>query len=434
MKKPYSLDYSIDRDTDRLLLVQDILDKLERTPSATDLEQMATYILYGKDENGQSSIHRGEVYNNEKRYNTYKTSDDHVISLDELLENPMQDEQVFRNAYTRDVYKKSKPTINKPKYDKDGNMIDPGDSDIPGMVELWERIDYYEKWIHILTGKLPPDENFPIFEDDYRLYKLKHNVIDIKRHQYYLKDAYKPEIHFQKLDHPKPQFYNWASDSAYWITYDQWKDRVEHSYTTRVSHNLKDYETRETPDGLQVKWVVCQHNFDWENPKHIHMLIKYYDAIKEQLGEKLDTYGRTLLWDLERYIELADFTPYRLALIQKRIKQEPYEEICLDLAAEYGVSYNAYYLSTLMANEIPKTIARTATKLRLLVETPIEERKKCNRCGQYLPRHPLFFTKNSGRKDGLQNSCRECERKRRIERGEQDEYDRRKKDPSMRQV
>lgn len=56
MKKKYSLDFSIVRDTDRLRAVEEILDKLNTDPSPTELEQMASYILYGKDENGQNSI------------------------------------------------------------------------------------------------------------------------------------------------------------------------------------------------------------------------------------------------------------------------------------------------------------------------------------------------------------------------------------------
>lgn len=61
MRKQYSLDYSIERDTDRVAAVSEILDSLEKDPNPTDLEQMASYILYGKDENGQNSIHRHET-------------------------------------------------------------------------------------------------------------------------------------------------------------------------------------------------------------------------------------------------------------------------------------------------------------------------------------------------------------------------------------
>ena len=56
MKKKYSLDFSIERDSDRCAAVQDILDQLETDPTPTELEQMGSYILYGKDENGQNAI------------------------------------------------------------------------------------------------------------------------------------------------------------------------------------------------------------------------------------------------------------------------------------------------------------------------------------------------------------------------------------------
>ena len=56
MKKPYSLNYEIERDIDRVAAVRDILDKLEKDPSPLELEQMGSYILYGKDENGLNAV------------------------------------------------------------------------------------------------------------------------------------------------------------------------------------------------------------------------------------------------------------------------------------------------------------------------------------------------------------------------------------------
>lgn len=55
-KKPYSLDFTIERDTDRVAAVRAILDSLEFDPSPSDLEQMGSYILYGKDENNLNGI------------------------------------------------------------------------------------------------------------------------------------------------------------------------------------------------------------------------------------------------------------------------------------------------------------------------------------------------------------------------------------------
>ena len=52
MRKSYSLDYGIERDTDRVAAVTNILNKLDTPPTAIELEQMGTYILCGKDEEG----------------------------------------------------------------------------------------------------------------------------------------------------------------------------------------------------------------------------------------------------------------------------------------------------------------------------------------------------------------------------------------------
>jgi len=82
---------------------------------------------------------------------------------------------------------------------------------------------------------------------------------------------------------------------------------------------LKDYETRGEGDNLEVKWIICEHNFDWENFKHVRALINHYRPLYEYLKEKLDTYGRTLIWDLERYIELCDFTPARRLMLELRL-------------------------------------------------------------------------------------------------------------------
>lgn len=144
----------------------------------------------------------------------------------------------------RDAYVRPRPTIKRPKYDKKGNLIDIGDGDIPGMAEIWDTIDRLTHWIAQLEGKIPADENTLMFDDSYRLYRLKHNLIDIRRSQYYLKDAYKPEIHFLALDHPKTQYYDWCGDSFYWISYEEWKKRIDNALLHTVSKNLKDYETR----------------------------------------------------------------------------------------------------------------------------------------------------------------------------------------------
>ena len=144
----------------------------------------------------------------------------------------------------------------------------------------------------------------------------------MRRHQYYLKDSYKPTLFFVAADHPKQQFIDWSSDSQYWMPLEQWQRKVSNSLLSSVSKNLEDYETRINEKGeTEVKWVVRRHTFDWENPKHIRALINTYDSLYDFFKEKLNTYGRTLIFDFERYLEMANLTDLRKFILNCKIKK-----------------------------------------------------------------------------------------------------------------
>lgn len=435
MKKSYSLDFSIDRDVERVTAVADILDRLEKNPSESELEQMASYILYGKDEEGYNAVQRGEITNGNTRYSSYRRKDDKLLSLDELLENPLTDQQDFKPSTSRTHYTNKKPQIKRPKIDrKTGAVTDPGDSIIPGMIDLWDSIDRLEHQIAVLEGKIPPDESVTVQLDSYHLYQLKHILIEMRRHQYYLKDSHCPTLFFPGVDHPKTQFVDWTSDCYYWMPFAVWQKRVAAALTSAVSRDLSNYETRESPSGLEVKWVVCRHTFDWEDPLHVRALINNYDALYDYLYEKLDTYGRTLIFDFERYRAMANLTPVRDYLLDLKLAHTPYPTISQSLQQKFGIVYNDNHLSTILSREIPEAIAATAKKHRLILDTPTEEKKKCYTCGRLLPRDPLFYTKNRSRRDGLSSNCKDCERQRRIVKGGQSLYDKRSKDTAMHQV
>lgn len=428
MKKPYSLDYSIERDTDRLKAVQEILDSLEKNPSPTELEQMGSYILYGKDENGLNAYQRGEMLR-DARYNSYKTKDDEVASLDEILENPLSDQQQFRDFGSRDPYIQPKTTIKRPKYDKKtGALIDIGDGDIPGMRELWECIDRTEHWIAVLEGKVAASEGEMLFTNPYRLYRLKHALIDMRRHQYYLKDAYKPTIHFLALDHPKRQYIDWNTDSFYWISREEWERRINNTYFP-ISKNIEDYEVRN--EGNEVKWIVRRHTFNWEDPNHVYALICNYFNLDSLLWDKLNTDGKALLMDFNRYRAMAHLSEVREFILTCKLYQWTQSEIRQALQVKYGLNYGENRLYAIICKEIPNTIATAALRHRILTTTPKTNKKLCSKCGRLLPRHPLFFVINNNRAEGYNKYCKDCEKAVRIAKGEQGINDRRKKETYM---
>lgn len=433
MKKKYSLNYDIERDIDRVAAVKDILDQLATDPTPLELEQMGSYILYGKDENGLNAVQRGETTDGNRRYGSFKKKDDKLLSLDEIVDNPLADQQALKPISQKQNYTKKKPEIRKPKYDKKtGELIDIGDADIPGMQELWDRIAHLEHIVAQNEGKAAIDEDTRLLDNGYRLYQLKHMLIDVRRHQYYLKDAYKPTLHFQTIDHPKAAFYDWTSDASYWMPREQWQERVDNALLSSISRDINDYETRN--NGAEVKWVIRKHTFDWENPLHIRALINNYDALRDQFREKIDTYGRTLLFDFERYRDMANLTELRAYILRLKIERVPYSDIINELQLKFGIKYNENHLCTILSREIPERIAEAARKYHLLLDTPREKTKLCKYCGRYLPVDPLFFVRNRSRKDGFSGTCKECEKKKRIERGGQGVNDRRTKEAQMYQV
>ena len=435
MKKKYSLDYSIERDIDRVAAINKILDTLDKIPNNTELEQMASYILYGKDENGLNAVQRHETTDSDKRYGTFaRDADTKNQSLDAIIDNPLSDQQVFKPFDEKYVYTKKRTQINKPKYDKKtGELIDIGDADIPGMTELWDCIARLEHVLAVGEGKVAPDEDTELITDSYKLYKLKHQIADMRLHQYYLKDAYKPTIHFVAVQHPQPQFYNWDSDAAYWMSRTQWQSRVDHALLHTISKNIEDYRVRinEWTGEEEVYWVVRHHNFDWENPWHIRNFIDHYSNIYMQLYDNPYSWGMTLVRDFHRYQDMINLSPLRQYILDRRIDKAPVPQIVEEVRSKFGVSYNSNRISMIVTREIPEAIAAVAKKNRLQIETPDSEKKKCFRCGRKFPRDLLFFNRNRGRKDGWGSNCKECERKRRVAKGGQAEYDQRSKDPTM---
>lgn len=427
MKKSYSLDYSIERDVDRLHAIEDILDKLPTTPTPNELEQMASYILYGKDEEGKNAVQRGETTDGDKRYKSFARTEDKNLSLDEILDNPLADQTNLRPATERYIYTKKKTDIIRPKGD------DPGDSIIPGMQQLWDRIDYLEHVVAVNEGRAPADPSVTILRDNYRLYQLKHMLIDLRREQYYLKDSWNPPIHFLAVTPPKPQTYNWDQDTAYWLTEEQWRAKLAASYYP-YDRDISHYKTKVDSDGTTwVWWVVRRHHFDWENPVYIHALIDHYSNIYMQVYDKMDSWGRTLIYDFDRYFDMCHFSPLREYVLTLRIDRMTCAQIAVAVKEKFGIDYTENYISTILAKEIPRTMAAVVKKHRLLLETPPQHRKACPRCGRILPLDPLFFGRNKNRKTGYASACKDCEKLRRI-RGGQSVNDRRSKDSAVYEV
>lgn len=391
MKKTYSLDYTIESDVDRLAAINEILANIEYKPSSSDLEQMATYIMYGKDADGKNAIQRGEITDENRRYaKTYRRASEKVLSLDALMESPAFDESAPKTLGERYIYTKPHPTIDREK-----------DADIPGMADLWTSIDRMAHIIAVNEGREPYVEGDPIIDSSYHLYQLRHWLIDLRRHQYYLKDAFRPTLHFQNIQHSSTPPICFDSDACYWAPADE----------IRSAHPEVDVTTLPCRENGDVLYTVRHQAFDWENPTHIRALVENYSAVYMQNWDKPDSWGRTLIYDFDRYTTMAHLSPLREYILTRRIDKAGYRDIIEELKEKFGITYNESYICTIAANEIPTAIAKAAYLHRLEVETPKYKCKKCKVCGRLLPRLPEFFPNNPECIALLDNTCKACQQK-----------------------
>lgn len=256
-----------------------------------------------------------------------------------------------------------KNIIFKPKFE----ITEKDVAEIPALKDLRDAIEKVEEKAKNARGK--------------KKYLLKKQIIEMRKDQYVIKNAYKPPMYsvnaiksFSKID---------FSD----------KFSIDEN---GIPHN----------DGL----------ISFFNPKHISALLCNYGKLKEDCFDKFSSDSYYLMKDLE---DLVDRTlkfdyPLYYDLIIYKIDGKQNIEIQQLLQEKYNMTYTVEYLSSLWRNKIPKLIAEKAVEDYLIWHYTEEEKgqwKKCSRCGEIKLAHNKFFSKNKTSRDGFYSICKVCRNK-----------------------
>lgn len=411
------LDYNLHTDVQRTAHIHNLL-----TPQVTEaaqialsqndaaaakqLEGLANFILFGKDASkfDTNMVQRKEIAIDTKKKTYTRTP---PVSLDELMENPVFDEGRVREM-KKSTYTNPKPKIARPTYNELGEVMDEGDSSIPGMVQLWDSIDYLERQVELWHGAAPEEgEHVPEGWTSYNLYKMKHWIIELKQQQYMLKKIFNPPMpHF----HQPPTYpaIDWEADSWYWRPIRN-EEGVGLSEQVKRDSSLFDYRN----SGILIKHVVRRHTIDLTDPNHIYWLLEYYDALKKSSWEDLNGQMKYILFDLETLDERAGLSAAQYDILELKVQKWTNERIKDYLHEHHGLVYNVNYISTIYKRNICEKLALSATimyKEHVNRDRPAAW-KVCSCCGERLLRDPIFFVKKSTSVDGLAARCKACDKK-----------------------
>lgn len=392
MPQPTIYDMNIYYSADRCAHISEIIhNNAERQYNERELESMANYILYGKEQSGKSIVDRKQVEIRAKNANFSRKA---PVSLDELQESPTFDERTLM-PLQKQIYKVCKPSIDREK-----------DADIPGIVELWEVIDKLQHKLDVNLGK-KEDDTIPKL-NGLEVYYLRHFLIDIRRQQFYMKDSAKPSlgIHPFNLGPSVPPYILWNDpDSLHFVAplgIMYGRDSV--FWKPETCAGMRDYVI---PEGKNI--------LNFANKEHIYELLERYGALRQQVGELPQAPLWYIMDTLDFYVEKADLADSRMHILVRKVDKATNETIRDELREIFGLSYNVNYISTIWKQEICGKIAAAATyhKLQWDNRNNPENWKKCAHCGRLLLRDGHDFVKKKRSRDGFSGHCKRCDKKKR---------------------
>ena len=395
--------FELEQSSERSAYIEKELSKLAQTNSAyrfseKELEAIGSYILYGKDPDGTSTVDRGEVHI-KPAHSTYASRP--VSSIEELLEIPGYDE---RNFFQPIRYREPKVKFDREKY-----------AELPGISELWARIDELDHQIRLATGKteFQPGERLP---DNFSLYRSKHLLVELRREQYTLKDIFRP-VEFQFGENRQKQNLTELVEVVNWTLYKFYPLGL---YLNRPIRFIQPTSTQLFSEEFDRPDRPKTDTIDFTNPEHLYLIVEKWAELSGQTLGEAGTTAEAILDTFTFYAGLAHLDQKKTIILERKKEHRTNEEIRQELEQKLGVTHTPNYISTIYKKNVCGEISE-AVKLHYdyyLERDAAENFKKCADCGELKLRDPREFMRKSKSSDGLSNRCKECEKKIREKRKE----------------
>lgn len=374
---------------------------------------MGDYIVRGHDRHTFSTpADRKEIQDPARAKRRKKET----LSVEGYIEDPVHAKTSLMSSENEPVYTSPKRLpIRRPTYDEEGNLLDPGDAVdldgniIPQFFDLWDSIDRLtarlDSWAGRSTGVSIVRKPASL-----AMYKVRKLLVELRQEQYALRELFRPTIGIHGVSSTLANSdHTFDCPTGYWLPIEEWCERKRnprpHDYP---QPDLPNAAAR--PDGT-VFWTVSNNVIDYENPDHIKALLQWYVKLLVKNYEKLRVATRIMLWDVERYVELAHLDELDTFLLHHYVLHTPVFLIQRALAEE-GITLSVAQIQHRQTRSIPRKIA-TAARIQRLLDLAAHHKMEtitCAKCHRTLPKHPIFFSRSHSSALGFKRTCRDCQK------------------------
>lgn len=403
-----------------------------------ELETIANYLLWGKTADGSALGVGIDIKTRNGTWDKKEKSE----SLEALLENPgFNDASLVRlnevppSKIPRQVFSRSEARKKAPPF-----LLETFEN-------LWEQIDQLDlelNYYDLKTGKRinPPREEllkkFTAEEQErlkekaahlnqYQYLKKRHELVELRREQYILKDSYSETI-------AAAQSHYYQSRSSDTVTFDFDIEVYPLGLVGEDEVSKLIFDKNFSPRALNEQQLRLISDRFWEKHKQkkgidfrkledVYQIFLSYFELRDEYENKRSNYdvynnSNQLLDTLKFYIDMADLTDIQREILNLKVKKVKNQDIAGYINKKYEKGYTANYISTIFRQKIIVRINEAAQLHWDVIENCFypENFKKCTSCGRELLLDARNFVRKSRSKDGFNSKCKRCEKKDRQKR------------------
>ena len=434
------LDFKLVTTDERTAFVNQYLQEeqfIKRPPTEEELETIANYLLWGKDPVTGLNAKQAGLVDIETKHGTWDKNSN-VESLEGLMEQPTFNEASLLPLETtapikikREVFSRKEALAKCPDY-----LANTFISLFRQIDELDLAINYYELAHNRrknppreeLLAQFTPEEQLALAEkithwNQYKYLKMRHELVELRREQYTLRDSYQQTVFCQET--PAPYFphelpaldvdievlpLGMKNDSQVaGSIFRNWDELIPKAVNEEQLAEISTlyWKKKEYKPSAQQQYI------DFRELEHVYEMFQlFFELGNAAAWAETDSNLPALIETLKFYIDQAELSEIQRDILDLKLKKVKNVEIAEQINKKWNRTYTPNYISTIFRQRIIPRINDAAIYHEKVVGSLFfeEEFKTCTGCGRVLLRDACNFTRKTRAKDGFTSRCKRCEK------------------------